>query len=70
VLLLFCQALHNIKSGSGEGFQGFIAVIVHVGLLVNPAEPEMIGDDEGVHPVVFGQVWIGILELFDLLRIE
>lgn len=29
-----------------------MAVIVHADLLTDPAEAEMVGDDEGVHPVV------------------
>ena len=36
-----CQVLHNVKSGPGEGLQGFIAVIVHVDLPANPAEAEL-----------------------------
>ena len=30
----------------------------------------MVGNHKGVHPVVFWQVRIGFLELFDLFRIE
>ena len=70
VLLLPRQVLHNVKSGPGEGLQGFIAVIVHVDLLADPAEAEMVGDDKGVHPVILGQIGIGVLELLDLLGIE
>ena len=70
VLLLPRQVLHYVKSGPGEGLQGFVAVIVHVDLLADPAEAEMVGDDKGVHPVILGQVWIGVLELLDLLGVE
>ena len=45
-------------------------MIVHVDLLADPAEAEMVGDHKGVHPVVLGQVRIGVLELLDLLGIE
>ena len=62
--------MNDIKSGSGKGLQRFVAVIVHVDLLANPAETEMVGDHKGVHPVVLRQVRIGFLELFDLLRIK
>lgn len=45
-------------------------IVVHINLLGNPAEAEMVGNHKGVHPVVFWQVRIGFLELFDLFRIE
>ena len=70
MLLLPRQILHNVKFGPGEGLRGFIAVIVHVGILADPAEAEMVGDDKGVHPVILGQIGIGVLELLDLLGIE
>ena len=30
----------------------------------------MVGNHKGVHPVILGQIWIGVLELLDLFRIE
>ena len=30
----------------------------------------MVGNHEGIHEVIFGQVWIGFLEFLDLLGIE
>ena len=69
-LLLAGQVLDHIKSGSGKGLQGLVAVIVHVDLPGNSAEAEMVGNHESVHPVVLRQVGIGILELTHLLGIE
>ena len=70
MLLLPCQVLYDIKSGPGEGLQGFIAIVVHVDLLADPAETEMVGDYKGVYPIVLGQVRVGFLELPDLLGVE
>ena len=30
----------------------------------------MVGNHKGIHKVIFGQIWIGFLEFFDLLGIE
>ena len=62
--------MDDIKSGSGKGLQGFVAVIVHVDLPVDSAETEMVGNHKGVHPVVLWQVRIGFLELPHLLGIQ
>src|SRR5699024_8956175 len=69
-LLFTGQILNDIKSGSGKGLQGFVAIIVHVDLPVDSAETEMVGNHKGVHPVVLWQVRIGFLELPHLLWIQ
>ena len=68
-LLLPCQILNDIKSGSGEGSESLVAIVVHIDLLGDPAKTEMVGNHKGVHEVILWQVRIGFLKLFDLLRI-
>ena len=69
-LFLAGQILNNIKSGSGKRSECLVAIVVHVNLLGNSAEAEMVGDHKGIHPVVLWQVRIGFLELPHLLWIE
>ena len=60
----------TIKSGSGEGSESLVAIVVHIDLLGDSAKTEMVGNHKGIHKVIFGQIWIGFLEFFDLLGIE
>lgn len=53
-----------------SGFGRFVAIVIHIDLPGNSAETNIIGNHEGIHPVVFRQVWIGFLELLHLLGIE
>ena len=69
-LLLPGEVLDRVESGPGERLERLITVVVHVDLLADPAESEMVGNDESVHEVVLGQVRIGLLEFPDLLGIE
>ena len=62
--------MNHVKSGSGKGSECLIAIVVHIDLLGDPAETEMVGNHKGIHKVILGQVRIGFLELFDLLGIE
>lgn len=56
------QVLDDEKACSGQGLQGFVAIIVHVELRGNSAESEMTGNHEGIHKIVLGQVRIRILD--------
>ena len=62
--------MNHVESGSGKGSERLIAIVVHIDLLGDPAKTEMVGNHKGIHKVILGQVRIGFLKLFDLLRIE
>ena len=62
--------MDHVKPGPGKGPERLVAVVVHIDLLGDPAETEMVGNHKGVHKVILGQVGIGFLELFDLLWIQ
>ena len=64
------QILNNIKSGSGKSSECLVAIVVHIDLLGDPAETEMVGDHQCIHPVVLRQIWVGFFELPYLLRTE
>jgi hypothetical protein len=68
--LLPCKVLNSEESGSGKSLQGFVAVIVHVDLLADASETELVGNHKGIHRVVFGELWIGLLKILDLFGIE
>ena len=55
---------------SGQGLQGFVAVVVHVDLLGDTAKPEFTGNHKSIHIVVLWQVRVGFLELADLFGVK
>ena len=50
--------------------QGFVAVIVHVDLLADASETELVGNHKGIHRVVLGKLRIGLLKILDLFGVE
>ena len=64
------QVLNNVKSGSGKRSERLVAIVVHIDLLGNSAETEMVGNHKGIHPIVLWQVRIGFLELSNLLWVQ
>ena len=69
-MLLPGKVLYGVKPGSGKGFQGFIAVIVHVDLRSDPSKSKTVGNYKSIHPIILWQVWISLLEFADLLWVE
>ena len=62
--------MNDVKSGSDEGLQGLVTVIVYVDFPSNPAKTGMVGNHKSIHPVVLRQIRIDCLELPYLLWIE
>ena len=50
--------------------QGFVAIIVHVDLLVDTPKSEFVSDHKGIHVIVLWQIRIGFLKFTDLFGIE
>jgi hypothetical protein len=68
-VFLPCEVMGSMKSGAGK-FLERNRFIVHVDLLFNPVEPQVIGDNPAIDVVGFRKFRVSFFEIIDLFGVQ